>query len=112
MFVLHQTLSTLQEATLREWPLLSVDFIDELQSYLFKYVAGQRVLEKYVQRAIFQAIAVFYKRYKLDSSSPNRVYPISKESNLTNLIENVIDLFESSTIKLVQRVFLFFKLIN
>ncbi len=112
-------MTTLQEATLREWSLLPPNLVQELQNFLFNYVVGKvcynnntsppitntsQTLDKYVQRAILQTLAVFYKRNKLDlSSSMSTGNDSSSASKVANMCEDVIKLFDSQNVKLVHR---------
>lgn len=73
----------------------------ELQNFLLNYVVnsveqGQHS-DKYVQSQILQTLAVFYKRSKLDSMKTNAHSPAA-----TNMVKDVLALFESASVKLVK----------
>jgi hypothetical protein len=103
--------STLQEATLREWTLLSPDLIAELQSFLLNYVIqsssntpqlgiGISGGDKYVQQQILLTIAVFYKRSKLDIT--NKQTPTTYATKITtNIVKDIIEVFKTANVKLV-----------
>ena len=72
-YVLFQAVSTLREATLREWSLLPPTLVPELENFLLSYVVASvqqadHPSDKYVQRQVLLTLAVFYKRSKLDAS--------------------------------------------
>jgi hypothetical protein len=102
-YILYQAVSTLQEATLREWSLLSNDLILELQNFLLNYLNYSicnfnNSGDKYIQRHILQTLAVFYKRTKLDSCMNKQSSTNSKE---TNMVKDVIEMFKSPSVKIV-----------
>ncbi len=102
-YILYQAVSTLQEATLREWSLLSNELILELQNFLLNYVNYSicnfsNSGDKYIQRHILQTLAVFYKRTKLDSCINKQSAFNSKE---TNMVKDVIEIFKSPSVKIV-----------
>lgn len=116
-YLLFQAVSTLQEATLREWTLLSPDLIAELQNFLLNYVIqsssntpqfgiGISGGDKYVQQQILLTIAVFYKRNKLDKHMTNKNIPdTSTEASkfTTNIVKDIIEVFKTANVKLVGR---------
>jgi hypothetical protein len=103
-YVLFQAVSALREATLREWTLLPVNLVAELQNFLLQYVVNTVVVsnsnstDRYVQKQILLTLAVFYKRSKLDAIKPS-----NSETNVmpANMVKDTIDLFKSSDIKIV-----------
>lgn len=100
--MLFQAVSTLREATLREWSLLSQNLVTELQNFLLTYIVNSvehNGSDKYVQRQILQTLAVFYKRSKLDSMKV-RAVPVDVPAT-SNMVKDVIELFKSSGIKMV-----------
>lgn len=81
----------------------------ELQNFLLNYVVNSvqqgKHSDKYVRSQILQTLAVFYKRSKLDSmkSNVNGVASSpSQTSPATNMVKDVIALFESANIALVK----------
>jgi hypothetical protein len=104
-YVLFQAVSALREATLREWTLLPVNLVAELQNFLLQYVVNTVVVsnsnstDRYVQKQILLTLAVFYKRSKLDAIKPS-----NSETNVmpANMVKDTIDLFKSSDIKIVK----------
>lgn len=120
---MFESISTMQEATLREWPLLSPSLIAELQQFLLAFVINRMCssssssnveqLDKYLLKHILQTLAVFYKRSKFDVL-PHQMMtmkrminePSSSSSSSTidassNIVKDIIQLFKSSNIKLV-----------
>lgn len=108
-YVLFQAVSTLQEATLREWTLLTSDLRADLQRFLLSYSiqavsSPQHAIDKFVLKQILQTLAVFYKRAKLDAAKqPNQTAQASTGNDplSPSFIKDVIELFKSSDIKLV-----------
>lgn len=110
--MLFQAVSTLQEAALREWSLLPANLVAELQNFLLTFVINTSTsgapVDKYVIKQILQTLAVFYKRAKLDSYSVRGSSSLNHNNNndpskspSTNMVKDVIELFKSSDVKLV-----------
>ncbi len=100
---MFQAVSTLREATLREWTLLPVSLVPELQNFLLSYAVNSvqqgHASDKYVQTQILQTLAVFYKRSKLDSmrTGPNgAALSISDQTGTTNMVKDVVELFKNA----------------
>jgi hypothetical protein len=98
--------TTIREAALREWTLLTPQVIEELENFLFNYTVISDPLEdasriivsnrsnKYVQRQILQTLAVLYKRRTLDNNN---------NIKSTNMVKDTIDIFKKNpNIKLKQ----------
>ena len=102
-YLLFHVVSTIQEACIREWAILTQDFIIELQNFLLNYILNFPDLEKYVQKQVFLAIAVLFKRSKLDSIFQSNFS--NQSSKFPNLVKNVIDLFKNDDTKLVTNLF-------
>jgi hypothetical protein len=73
-YVHFQAVSTLQEATLREWTLLTSELRSDLQRFLLSYAISattqqQHSIDKFVLKQILQTLAIFYKRAKLDAAA-------------------------------------------
>lgn len=73
-YVHFQAVSTLQEATLREWTLLTSELRSDLQRFLLSYAISattqqQHTIDKFVLKQILQTLAIFYKRAKLDAAA-------------------------------------------
>jgi len=102
-YLLFHVVSTIQEACIREWAILTQDFIIELQNFLLNYILNFPDLEKYVQKQVFLAIAVLFKRSKLDSIFQSNIS--NQSSKFLNLVKNVIDLFKNDDTKLVTNLF-------
>ncbi|ESO89303.1 hypothetical protein LOTGIDRAFT_106479, partial [Lottia gigantea] len=66
-YVLFQTATTLKEAIIREWTLLSPEDIESLRSFLLRYITKHISLQSYVREQILQTVAVILKRGTLDS---------------------------------------------
>lgn len=101
-YVLFQAVSALREATLREWTLLPLNLVSELQNFLLNYVVNSvchsTSSDKYVQKQILLTLAVFYKRSKLDQLKPN----IDTNGMSSNMVKDTIELFKSPNVKLKQ----------
>ncbi len=103
-YVLFQAVSALREATLREWTLLPVNLVAELQNFLLNYVVNSTCqnasTDKYVQKQILLTLAVFYKRSKLDSIKTT----LQTNTMPANMVKDVIELFKTSNVKLVNHL--------
>ena len=103
--MLFQAVSTLREATLREWTLLPANLVVELERFLLNFVVSSveqgQLSDKYVQRQILQTLAVFYKRGKLDNMKST-----DGSHNSTNMVKDVIELFNTGNVKLVRKFIL------
>jgi hypothetical protein len=118
---MFESISTMQEATLREWPLLSPSLIAQLQQFLLAFVINRMCsssnveqLDKYLLKHILQTLAVFYKRSKFDVL-PHQIMTMKRMINepsssssssstidaSSNIVKDIIQLFKSSNIKLV-----------
>ena len=102
-YTLFQAVSTIQDAALREWPLLATETVIAMQDFLFSYLIENQNIEKYVQKQILQTIAVFYKRTKFDNLHSNTCDQ-KKNSNeqKVNLVTRTIEIFALSDIKMRQ----------
>ena len=108
-YLLFQAVSTLQEACVREWSLLTPSLITELQNFLLNFVLNSGYLEKFVQRQVLLTIAVFYKRCKLDTNTSHANLPANRASLdqndtpkfTTNIVKDIIALFKTANVQLV-----------
>ena len=117
---MYEAISTLQEATLREWPLLasntdSSNLLAELQTFLFQLAinsaysggGGGQSMDKFVLRHLLQTLSVFFKRNKLmdlaltAKSTAAASSSANKFSLSSNIVKDLIELFKSPNIKLV-----------
>lgn len=98
-YTLFQAVSTIQDAALREWPLLATETVIALQDFLFSYLIGNQNIEKYVQKQILQTVAVFYKRTKFDNFQNT-----NSDKQKVNLVSRSIEIFTLSDIKMKQIV--------
>ncbi|XP_071818411.1 exportin-4-like isoform X2 [Apostichopus japonicus] len=71
-YVLFQVASTVKEAMIREWTLLSPEQINHMRTFLMKYVTQNIGLSNYVREQMLQTVAVIYKRGTLDTKSSGR----------------------------------------
>ncbi|ELU09303.1 hypothetical protein CAPTEDRAFT_151878 [Capitella teleta] len=67
-YVLFHAASTLKEAVIREWSLLSSDHIQSLRSSLLAFVTQRSQLQPYVREQILATLAVIVKRARLDTN--------------------------------------------
>ncbi|KAK6169678.1 hypothetical protein SNE40_020678 [Patella caerulea] len=87
-YVLFQTATTLKEAIVREWNLLSADDIESLRSFLLRYITKHISLQSYVREQILQTVAVILKRGTLDP----------KGSGCENMFTDVTSLISSGNV--------------
>lgn len=71
-YVLFQVATTVKEAMIREWTLLTPEQINHMRSFLIKFVTQNIGLSNYVREQMLQTVAVIYKRGTLEVKSSGR----------------------------------------
>ncbi|XP_041355105.1 exportin-4-like [Gigantopelta aegis] len=66
-YVLFQGATTIKEAIVREWTLLSAEDVESLRSFLLRYITKNISLQSYVREQVLQTVAVILKRSTLDT---------------------------------------------
>ena len=65
-FVLFQSISTIREAVIREWPILPAEEKVELRGYLMQYLTSHPSLAPYVRSEVLHTVALLVKRSTLE----------------------------------------------
>ncbi|XP_030851230.1 exportin-4-like [Strongylocentrotus purpuratus] len=71
-YILFQAASTVKEAVIRDWAMLDHSQVDNVRSFLLKYVTHKPGLPSYVREQILQAVAVIFKRGTVESKENGR----------------------------------------
>lgn len=65
-FVLFQSISTIREAVIREWPILPPEEKVELRGYLMQYLTSHPSVAPYVRNQVLHIVALLVKRATLE----------------------------------------------
>ncbi|CAG5123634.1 unnamed protein product [Candidula unifasciata] len=87
-YSLFQAATTIKEAIIRDWSLMSSDSVEALRSFLLRYITNHITLQSFVREQILQTVAVILKRATLDK----------KGKSCDRLFEDVSTLISSGNI--------------
>ncbi|OWF40176.1 Exportin-4 [Mizuhopecten yessoensis] len=65
-YVLFQAATTIKEAVIREWSILSSEDVESLRSFLLRFITQNITIQSYVREQILQTVAVILKRGTLE----------------------------------------------